>query len=191
MDDFRFDTLARALARPSRRMMLRRLAGFALGGMLIPALDDAAAHDLTATCKKLKGDKKKKCLKKARKHTASHAVAPSPTPTRSGTTARKRAAGSACGVDSDCQSNVCGGGVCCSGACALTNATPNCEPETGRCFLTCNAGWGNCEADGIPADGCETSLIDNPQHCGDCGNDCAVGCNSGVGTCQGDTCSCL
>ena len=36
MDDSRFDNLARSVAGPSRRTILRRLAGIALGSMLIP-----------------------------------------------------------------------------------------------------------------------------------------------------------
>src|SRR5829696_8683670 len=82
MDASHFDDLARSLASPSRRTILRRLAGAAFGGMLVPVLgEDVAAHDALLTCKKLKGDKKKKCVKNAKKHNATHTT---PTPTGGG-----------------------------------------------------------------------------------------------------------
>jgi len=81
MDDSRFDALARALTRAgSRRRALGGLLTAALGLAGRPVGEDAAAHDLKATCKKKSGKAKKKCLKKARKHAAQHASEPPPPP---------------------------------------------------------------------------------------------------------------
>lgn len=72
MDAERVETLQRSPStHPSRRGALRLLAGSALGSLLgwrEPELGDA--HDLSTRCKKRKGDKKKTCLKQARKHNA-------------------------------------------------------------------------------------------------------------------------
>src|SRR5688572_25780521 len=73
MDGSHFDTLSRTFSTTGSR---RR----ALGGLLLGALgllngggaEDAAAHNLKAKCKKKSGEAKKKCLKKAKKHAATH-----------------------------------------------------------------------------------------------------------------------
>lgn len=49
--------------------------------------------------------------------------------------------------------------------------------------LVCPAGKGDCDLD--PANGCETTLAGNAQHCGACGRDCAA---AGA-TCQTNKCS--
>ncbi len=107
-------------------------------------------------------------------------------PQTCGATACKRAAGASCEVPTDCQSNVCIRNVCCSTPCDSTNATATCEPGTGECILECEFGWGDC--DGNLGNGCETSLINNPDHCGTCGEDWSF-CS--VGICQGLSCRCL
>ncbi|MDP3275375.1 MAG: hypothetical protein Q8Q09_09290 [Deltaproteobacteria bacterium] len=63
------------------------------------------------------------------------------------------------------------------------HATSTCS--NGMCGFTCQAGRGNCN--GNPADGCETSLVENTTSCGACGRVCpapAPGqpplCSSGV-----------
>jgi hypothetical protein len=117
MDDSQFDDLVRALANPSRRTILRRLASSALGGILVPVLADNAteAHDLLAKCKKLQGDKKKKCLKKAKKHNATHTT---PSPPGGGGDGSQQGdpdpcAGVQCPDEPPCGRNgTCAGGVC-------------------------------------------------------------------------------
>ena len=79
MDADRFDGLVRTFGQAqSRRQALRGLAAvgaFALGGYQ-PEQTTAAGvdveHDATKQCKKKSGNAKKKCLKKAKKHNASH-----------------------------------------------------------------------------------------------------------------------
>jgi hypothetical protein len=82
MDDARFDTLVRAIARSaSRRTALRLLATAVVGGLSGGLLEHrTAAHDLSKTCKKKSAKAKKKCLKKAKKHNATHATVPPSTP---------------------------------------------------------------------------------------------------------------
>lgn len=78
----------------------------------------------------------------------------------------------------------------CGAACRYNRATASCA--AGRCGLaTCNAGYGNCDADGD--NGCETDL-NSLSNCGECGRTCeattnaTAGCKSGkcaVGSCIG------
>jgi hypothetical protein len=56
--------------------------------------------------------------------------------------------------------------------CELPNATESCA--TGACrVVSCDAGWADCN--GMPLDGCETRVSDNPMACGGCGIVCAAG----------------
>ena len=75
MDATRFDRLAISLgAGTARRDALRFLAGLSFALLARGDATEAAAHNLLATCKKVKDQKKrKKCLKKARAHNARHA----------------------------------------------------------------------------------------------------------------------
>jgi hypothetical protein len=82
----------------------------------------------------------------------------------------------------------------CGNKCEATTGTPTCN--VGICSIACNAGLGNC--DGSTANGCETSLVDNPLHCGLCGKvcssaggtpscasgQCSIACNPGMGDCD-------
>ena len=100
MDAARFDALARSLTSAGSR---RRALALALGGVLAPLLPrkDAEAHNALLKCKKLKGDRKKKCVKKAKKHNAAHASeTPPPGPTCSD------------GVKNGSESDVDCGGSC-------------------------------------------------------------------------------
>jgi serine/threonine protein kinase len=79
-------------------------------------------------------------------------------------------------------SKACGGGcvsidnpdwgcaaVGCAG-CNVANATPRCN-QIGRCDIAiCHPGFQDCDGDG--ANGCETSVRTDPDHCGDCGRKC-------------------
>jgi hypothetical protein len=81
MEAGRFAALLRSLsASPSRRSAVRLLAGLVLGSPL--ALDDnAAAHNALKKCKKIDDKaKRKKCVKKAKAHNATHLIQPPPPP---------------------------------------------------------------------------------------------------------------
>jgi RHS repeat-associated protein len=83
-----------------------------------------------------------------------------------------------------CESNLtsllnCGA---CGQACAPAHANATCA--TGTCsFLSCGAGWGNCDND--LANGCETPL-DTLTDCGACGHACAVA--NAAPTCAAGAC---
>lgn len=53
---------------------------------------------------------------------------------------------------------------------AVPNAMPTCTNN--KCGFTCNNGFGDCTA----AAGCETTLTNNRDHCGVCGNACVAYC---------------
>jgi hypothetical protein len=135
MDANGFDMLLRSLsASPSRRRTLRLLAGSALAGLLgqtvIHAVD---AHDLLPSCKKKSGKAKKKCLKKAKAHNATHTVAP-PTGTTGDPTPVDPCAGVRCGAVPH------GMSTCQNGTCVVTS----CEGD-------------NYDVDGNAANGCEVA----------------------------------
>jgi len=83
-------------------------------------------------------------------------------------------------VGNGCETNLattaahCGA---CGRACALPNATATCAGMA--CGVAaCAAGFGDC--DGAAANGCETPLAANRNHCGACGRVCASGvCTAG------------
>lgn len=63
----------------------------------------------------------------------------------------------------------------------------------GHCAFACNNLYGDCNFD--MGDGCETSLADDPKHCGACDHKCqdgeicwrgACGCPAGFSTCGGE-----
>ena len=78
------------------------------------------------------------------------------------------------GDDDDCD------GVVDNDVCEpVANGTSGCAG--GDCaVLSCDEGFGNC--DGTYATGCETDLLTDSNHCGDCGNPCPQGqvCAGGV-----------
>jgi hypothetical protein len=83
-----------------------------------------------------------------------------------------------CDSDGVCETDVrlpadCGGCglVCPSGP----HSTPTCSH--GSCGLSCDAGWGDCDAD--PTNGCESDLT-LPGTCGACGNSCGGACVAGA-----------
>ena len=53
----------------------------------------------------------------------------------------------------------------------------------GVCNIICGAGFGDC--DGDITNGCETLLLDNPSHCGECDKTCGEGM-----ACAGELCEC-
>jgi hypothetical protein len=185
MDGFRFDSLARSLATASsRRRALGGLLAGALGLVGWPGGEDAAAHDLKAKCKKKSGEAKKKCLKKAKKHNATHTTqvlpppnpcpgqppgAPCPPCDRTGTSC----------FPGNSTSDVCCGGICLGNS---DTAPGSCVPgEAGRPCYTNN----DCNHfSGLTCINfrCQKALgvaCDQEAHCasGECG-------------CVGSTCTC-
>jgi hypothetical protein len=79
-------------------------------------------------------------------------------------------------IDDDCDGTVDEGALgtndnCqfCGNVCQFPNATAGCAQ--GLCMIIlCDGGFGDCN--GIAADGCETPLDINLNHCGTCGNQC-------------------
>ncbi len=65
----------------------------------------------------------------------------------------------------------CGG---CGQSCSTSHATPTCD--TGRCLITCDQGWGNC--DGDVRNGCEANLQTSLDHCNGCENPCRTNHNN-------------
>jgi hypothetical protein len=78
----------------------------------------------------------------------------------------------------------CGG---CGSACPATLPNGNSVCSTaapgswGKCDVTCNAGFNNCDSD--PYNGCESNPQTDPNNCGKCGNKCSAGCTNGVCDC--------
>lgn len=64
------------------------------------------------------------------------------------------------------------------------NSTVTCV--AGLCSFICTSGFANCNS--IATDGCEISLLSNPNNCGTCGNVCASVANSTT-ICSGGVCS--
>lgn len=87
---------------------------------------------------------------------------------------------------SDCDGNANNGceaalvsdvGNCgaCGNACAVPNGVPICA--SGVCAIqSCSPGYADCNA--VVADGCETALQSNSEHCGACGAACPVAANA-------------
>ena len=84
-------------------------------------------------------------------------------------------------VNTQADNNNCGacGQRCVAGA----NATAACT--TGRCGITCNPGFADCN--GNPVDGCEVNTQTTVGNCGRCGNVCPSGANS-TATCAAGVC---
>ncbi len=121
MDETRFDTLARIFGTArSRRRALGGLIAGAFGLLSWPGVEDATAHDLSKTCKKKSGKAKKKCLKRAKKHAATH-------PTGLSCPSGQRPCRGAClSVLICCDDSDCAGGKTCQqGKCACPPARPH------------------------------------------------------------------
>ncbi len=101
-----------------------------------------------------------------------------------------------CEADLNADAQHCGG---CDQACDLPHATAGCT--AGACTVAaCDVGFGECNDDA--ADGCETYLNNNPDHCGACGAVCSLdhasaqcrqgdcmleSCDTGWGNCNRDS----
>ena len=77
----------------------------------------------------------------------------------------------------------CGPGV------EAPNTGFNCNAA--KCGFGCAPGFGNCNTN-VCGDGCETSLGDDPNNCGACGNKCRddQACSEGKCVCEGDATRC-
>jgi hypothetical protein len=172
MDESHFDSLVKDLtAQGSRRRALGGLLAGVVGLLDWPG-QEAAAHDLKKKCKKKSGEAKKKCLKKAKKHNAAHALETPPGCT-------PNCAGKACGP------NGCGGQC---GACTI--AGQSCNPE-GACV--CPIGQepsgGVCAPRPTCVDAGDLCVHPTSNNC--CGGICACAngvdnggfCNSLIGQC--------
>lgn len=92
--------------------------------------------------------------------------------------------GNDCGAGGSCQQGhclrACGGQIC-----QFDHASARCENDT--CVLgTCETGWQNC--DGDPGTGCETNILTDVRHCGDCSTRCGDGTIDGTPTCINGRC---
>jgi hypothetical protein len=97
---------------------------------------------------------------------------------------------SGCGMPSCCGGTClntaadlmnCGG---CGIQCMGKNATWKCS-NSACTVASCNPGFGDCN--GMPADGCETPLSNDPKNCGTCGKVCMIA--NAMTTCTNSVCS--
>ena len=166
MDLIRFDTFARSLAAFSSRR--RALAGVLAASLRLHGalVQDTAAHDALKKCKKKSGKQKNRCLKKAKKHNATHTTQAAPTcgdgvqngsetGVDCGGGCQRCATGQGCSSPNDCASALCSGGTCqtctvspdtCGGGCSCR------QPDTGGSSICVkNTGTGNsCESSACP-----------------------------------------
>jgi hypothetical protein len=133
MDAERFDALSRFLSGSGSR---RRALGLVISGAVAPLLtrEGATAHNAATACKKKSGKKKQTCLKKARKHNATHSD-----PTCLGP-------GASCApATGDCCSGNCGcttqDGVT---TCSCRVAATSCKLEDQPCTQTADCCDGPC-----------------------------------------------
>ena len=166
MDANRFDVLSRSFfASPSRRTALRLLIGSALGTVIGHRGEESAAHNALKTCRKKSGKQKKKCLKKARAHNATHrsdgpqtAPPPACVPDCTGKTCGDDGCGGTCGPCTD--------GTCTDGTCTCAGGMEVCQS---RCVSPCSGT--NQERNPATCDCCERrgsfcdSVGDDPACC--------------------------
>ena len=140
MDPNRFDTLTRSLtAARSRRAAVGVAIGSALA-LLGVHPEQAQAHNPLNKCKKINDKQKRRaCIKRAKKHNATHVIAaPAPSGTSGGCTPTTCAAqGTTCGSISD----GCGGTLNCGPCTCASGCHPvcqTCNPATGQCDPVAN-----------------------------------------------------
>lgn len=73
------------------------------------------------------------------------------------------------GCEADLSSDTLHCGLCDNTCAGLPNNEASACSD-GECVIDCASGWGNC--DEIVANGCETNLLIDAQHYGDCDNPC-------------------
>jgi hypothetical protein len=188
MDSARFDRLTRSLTDAhSRRGALVGLLGGALG-LLGARSRDADAHNPIKKCKKFDDKQKKKaCIRKAKKHNAQHAAAAlPPAPTCSdgikngsetgvdcGGSCKRCPNGQGCASRNDCESALCSGGTCQ----ACTENPENCGDANGApCFCSGEAGVCNNGVTSGAFPNCESCLPDLICQPGETKTFCAERC---------------
>ncbi|MEZ4392091.1 MAG: FG-GAP-like repeat-containing protein [Polyangiales bacterium] len=72
------------------------------------------------------------------------------------------------GCEAELAANPLNCGACGFRCASAANATASCAGSV--CGITCNAGFGNCDGNGL--NGCEANTATNTQNCGACGNVC-------------------
>jgi hypothetical protein len=160
-----FDSLARFLTATGSR---RRTLALALSGALAPVLaqGDAEAHDPSRKCKRKSGKQMKTCLRKAKKHNATHTTQAGPTCSDGikngsetgvdcGGGCKRCATGQGCTSTSDCASALCSGGTCqtCTVSPDTCGSGCNCrQPDSGGSSVcTKNTGTGSrCDSSACP-----------------------------------------
>ncbi len=91
-------------------------------------------------------------------------------------------AANGCEVNTDTDVNNCGN---CFSPCAFDNAAESCSG--GSCVMgMCDQNFGNCN--GFTADGCESNLLTDKDHCGTCAVDCDNVFANSVTSCQAGGC---
>lgn len=85
-----------------------------------------------------------------------------------------------CETDASTSIKHCGG---CNNACPSINGTGACVD--GSCTITCAPEYGNCDLN--IANGCETKVSSNLNHCGKCGNPCSA--QNGTASCTQGKCA--
>jgi len=191
MDGSHFDALTRALSTAgSRRRALGGLLAGALGVLRWPEQEETQAHNALEACKKKSGKAKKKCVKKARKHNATHVVPTSPpavvcTPSCAACEVCVNGACQAASDDTACNSN----GRCLKGIC---NPRPTCAGAGADCGTNksecCSGG---CVTTASSFDSCVAGTIGSPcRDTVDCVSHICVGYRCAQGTRpDGDSCT--
>jgi hypothetical protein len=129
MDETRFDALTRSLSTPgSRRRAVGGILTAVVGLLRGLELYEGTAHDPRKRCKKLKGEKKRKCLKQAKAHNATHTTASSCGPCPLIGQVCNAAGQCACPAD---KPEVCRGA--CAASCTTGVTVRN--PENCRCCI--------------------------------------------------------
>ena len=143
MDSARFDSFTRALIDTrSRRGALGVLLSGAVG---VLGLADASAHNPLKNCKNKSGKQKKACIKKAKKHNATHVVAvppPAPVPPAGCPSGTKPCDGECIPTNQCCTAADCPALPnyrCCNGLCtdAKSQTGANCTQDPHCCSNYC------------------------------------------------------
>ena len=88
-----------------------------------------------------------------------------------------------------CEASLASPATCgsCSNECiAPAHATATCESAS-ICGFACSSDWDDC--DGGSANGCETDLLNDPDHCGDCSIVCPSGASGTDRDCNDGQCT--
>jgi hypothetical protein len=189
MDAGRFDALTRSLtAAGSRRRALALALSGAMGVRSLLGREEAQAHNALEACKKKSGKQKKKCLKKARAHNATHTAPPC-----IGSCAGKLCGDDGCGHE--CGVPCTHGHTCQDGRCLCPSGTQLCQGECvdSSCGPDSELNLSTCTCCGAPGSSCDRRERDDGCCSGVCIGNCSVGGNSCLSNAQctaggGDIC---